>query len=212
MKKGLFALLMAVAMVVPVFAKGQGDFDIVGKIGATINPVVVYDGNPADYSYDQESGLSIAVEGFYYLLPELSLGLGINYQADSALKNTYENRDLKHGATNVYLTIKPTATIDSKIFTALYAMTQIGYGLNRLGGDGYSLEEIENDALYWGLGAGVEIKNSFIFEFVFSTSYYKMKRPLYTVVIDETHTKTYYSTQDMRNTALTVFVGYKFNV
>ncbi len=211
MKKFVFIMLLILTIVVPVLAKQQGSFDIVGKIGGTINPVVVYDDNPADYSYSQESALSIAVEGFYYLLPELPLGIGINYQMNSALKDTPLNTNLETGATNVYLTIKPISTMDSKIFTGLYAIGQIGYGLNRLDGNGYSLMEIESDGLYWGLGAGVEIKNDFIFEFVFSTSYYEIKRPECEILIDGV-VHTFYSTIDMKKSTLILFIGYKFNV
>ena len=204
-------MLLILTIVVPVLAKQQGSFDIVGKIGGTINPVVVYEDTSVDYSYSQNPTLSISVESLYYLLPELSFGLGINYQSDSALKDTPLNTKLETGATNIYLTIKPTSSIDSKIFTALYAIGQFGYGLNRLGGAGYSNTEIENDGICWGLGAGVEIKNNFIFEFVFSTNYYTLKQLDYPEVIDGVP-HTYYFTTDMKKSTLTLFVGYKFNV
>ena len=211
MKKAVLILLLILAVTVPAFAKKEGSFDVVGKIGGTINPVVIADGTPADFSCPQESALSIAVEGCYYVLPELPIGVGINYQMNSELKETLMNTKCENGATNVYLTIKPTSSIDSKIFTGLYAIGQIGYGLNRLDGDGYSLTEIESDGLYWGLGAGIEIKNNFIFEFVFSTNYYTLKQPDYTEVIDGV-SHTYYFTTDMKKTTLTLFIGYKFNV
>ena len=201
MKKMLVSMLLAVALVAPVFATEKGDMEIVGKLGFAVNPVVNYCYGSywnAD-SYDRNPALSIAVEGLYSVLPELPVGLGINYQFDSKEKgdDNYES-----GATNIYLTAKPIAKIDSKIFTALYAIGQIGYGLNRFDGKDFGKYEVDGNGLYWGLGAGTEIMNDFIFEFVFSTNYWssKYERPGYS------------HTEDMVTTALTLFVGYKFAI
>lgn len=204
MKKSLLTLLLAVAMAVPAFATDKGDIDIVGKLGFSVNPVTNYCngyGWNAD-AYDRNPALSIAGEGLYSVLPELPVGLGINYQFDSKEKgdDNYES-----GVTNIYLTAKPIAKIDSKIFTALYAIGQIGYGLNIFDGkNSYGGKfEADGNGLYWGLGAGTEIMNDFIFEFVFSTNYwsYKYKEPGYPD-----------TTTDMVTTALTLFAGYKFSI
>ncbi len=222
MKKSILAILLALALVSPMFAATaqkkaakpqtkqtavkketkpqyqKGRTEIVGKLGFSVNPVTNYCSSywSAD-SYDRNPALSIAVEGLYSVLPELPIGLGVNYQFDSKEKGL---KDYEEGATNIYLTAKPTAKIDSKIFTGIYAIAQIGYGLNRISGKGWNDSEIDSNGLYWGLGAGTEIMNDFIFEFIFSTNYwsYKIKR---------------YSTKyDVTSTALTLFAGYKFNL
>ena len=202
MKKSILAVLLAVVLVTPIFAAEQGSIDIVGKLGAAVNPewgyVIEEDGVGEDFKTNP--ALSIAVEGLYYVLPELPLGLGANYQFDSkGTKYDYDN-----GVTNVYLTIKPTAKIDSKIFTALYVIGQIGYGFSRISADDFFARKckVDSNGLYWGLGAGTEIMNDFIFEFVFSTNYWKLK------VESDSKSNTY----DMRSTALTFFAGYKFNI
>ena len=200
MKKGLLAVLLAIALAAPIFASEKGDINIVGKLGVAVNPKDGYvDDNydSVDY-YKRNPALSVAVEGLYYVLPELPVGLGINYQFNSEFTK-YEN--CEDGSTNIYLTVKPTAKIDSNIFTALYLIGQIGYGLYRLEGDGWEDCEVDS-GLYWGLGAGTEIMNDFIFEFVFSTNNWTYKW-------DDGYT---FEKQDMKGTALTLFAGYKFNI
>lgn len=216
MKKSLLALLLAVAMVVPVFAAEKGDMEIVGKLGVAVNPTIVWcygeDEGDSFGGYNKNPALSIAVEGLYYIFPELPIGLGLNYQFDSDLSGTWSGlKSSESGVTNIYLTVKPTAKIDSKIFTALYAIGQIGYGLNRVDMSGKWIDEpvyykydVDSNGLYWGLGAGTEIMNDFVFEFVFSTNYWSSK-----------YENTSYSSPeicDMKSTALTFFAGYKFNI
>ena len=213
MKKSLLTLLLAVAMVAPVFATEKGDMEIVGKLGVAVNPTFAWCFDDSNYKYDQayykNPALSIAVEGLYYVLPELPIGLGINYQFDSDLSAKWPDvSSCETGVTNIYLTIKPTAKIDSKLFTALYAIGQIGYGLNRMdfkGVDGFAgawKYEVDGNGLYWGFGAGTEIMDDFVFEFVFSTNYWSIK-----------YKDSYNSyVNDMKSTALTFFAGYKFNI
>ena len=199
MKKSILAVLLTLALVSPVFAAEQGSIDIVGKIGCAVTSKEVLVLNEYGYvdGYKKNPALSIAVEGFYYVLPELPLGLGINYQFDSKhAKPSGEWGKFESGVTNIYLTVKPTAKIDSNIFTALYAIGQIGYGFNRLSSTHGS--KVDSNGLYWGLGVGTEIMNDFIFEFIFSTNYWSCKM--------------YTTTYDMENTALTFFAGYKFNI
>ena len=199
MKKLVVVMLLAVALVVPAFAVEKSNIDIVGKLGFSVNPVTNYCNGYDWYSnsYDRNPALSIAVEGLYSVLPELPIGLGVNYQFDSKEKGL---KDYEEGATNIYLTAKPTAKIDSKIFTGIYAIAQIGYGLNRISGKGWNDSEIDSNGLYWGLGAGTEIMNDFIFEFIFSTNYWSYK------------IKGYSTKYDVTSTALTLFAGYKFNI
>ena len=215
MKKCLLALLLAVAMVVPVFATEKGDIEIVGKLGVAVNPTIVWcydeDEGGGFGGYDKNPALSIAVEGFYYIFPELPIGLGVNYQFNSDITEKISGASSKEsGVTNIYLTVKPTAKIDSKIFTALYAIGQIGYGLNRVDFSGkwtsedvYYKYDIDSNGLYWGLGAGTEIMNDFVFEFVFSTNYWSSKYK---------NTLGSSSTYDMKSTAITLFAGYKFSL
>ena len=166
-------MILALSFISPLFAAEKGDMEIVGKLGVAVNTTDVYvyeEYGDEVYNYEKNPALSIAVEGLYYLLPELPIGLGINYQFNSEKSkpviNSITSSSYESGSTNIYLTVKPTAKIDSKIFTALYAIGQIGFGLNRLDYSGWYLddgdkiyyeEEVDSNGLYWGLGAGMEI-------------------------------------------------------
>ncbi len=92
MKKGLFAVLLAVAMVVPAFA-AKGDMSVNAKLGLGVNNSVSLDGSdtisPKNtyYKYDMEMPVSIGAEFFYGLMDNLSVGLGVNYGFDSKSKN-----------------------------------------------------------------------------------------------------------------------------
>ncbi|MBO7610628.1 MAG: outer membrane beta-barrel protein [Elusimicrobia bacterium] len=197
MKKSLIVLILAVALVSPVFATEKGNIEIVGKLGVAVNPTDAYVFDDYYYnSYKKNNALAIAIEGFYSLLPELPVGLGINYQFNS--ERTKED-DYETGATNIYLTVKPTAKIDSKIFTGIYAIGQIGFSLNRGDGRYWAHGKVDSNGLYWGLGAGTEIMNDFIFEFIFSTNNWKYD-----------FGGLYHG--DIQSTALTFFAGYKFTI
>ena len=218
MRKSLLTMILALSFISPLFAAEKGDMEIVGKLGVAVNTTDVYvyeEYGDEVYNYEKNPALSIAVEGLYYLLPELPIGLGINYQFNSEKSkpviNSITSSSYESGSTNIYLTVKPTAKIDSKIFTALYAIGQIGFGLNRLDYSGWYLddgdkiyyeEEVDSNGLYWGLGAGMEIMNNFVFEFVFSTNNWtsKWKEPGDS------------STRDRQSTAFTLFAGYRFNL
>ena len=207
MKKFVVSFFLAVAFAVPVIAAEKGSIDVVGKLGAVVNSKMtfIYERNDSFLDCKIDSAVSSAAEGLYYLLPELPVGLGINYRFNSKLKS-WEGYEI--GVTNMYLTVKPTVKMDSKIFTAVYAIGQLGYGFNRMDGDGTETddykEEVGSNGLYWGLGVGTEIMNDFIFEFVFSTNYWKNK-----------YTDYFYGdteTTNMKTTAVTFFAGYKFNI
>ncbi len=210
MKKSLIIMLV-VAFVMPLFAAEKGNIELIGKLGVALNPtdgfVEILDDTEVS-GYTKNSALSISAEGLYYVLPELPLGLGINYQFSSERTKNYSYyKDPETGVTNIYLTAKPTLKIDSKIFTAVYLIGQIGYGLVRMGDydDGVFKRKIDSNGLCWGLGAGTEIMKDFIFEFVFSTNYWSIK-------YENNNNHLYDYKRDAESTALTLFAGYKFNI
>ena len=79
MKKGLFALLMAVALVAPAFAAEKGEISIIPKIG--IQPEVMFD---LDYSnadttqYDLNTMYVFDLEAFYSVSNIFSVGAGVS--------------------------------------------------------------------------------------------------------------------------------------
>ena len=213
MKKGLFAVLLAVAMVVPSFA-AKGDMSVNAKLGLGVNNSVSLDGSdvlaPKNtyYKYDTEMPVSIGAEFFYGLMDNLSVGLGVNYGFDSKSKNNevvpapFENK-LKAGTTNIYLAVKPEAKIDSKIFSSIYLVGQIGLAMARaeIECDDYDFPSIDvNSGLYLGFGIGTTIMDCVVVEIVCSSANLTAKKNPPAVPAD----------LDVQYTATTINVGYKF--
>ncbi len=215
MKKGLLAVLLAVAMAVPAFA-AKGDMSVNAKLGLGINNSVSLDGSdvlaPKNqyYKYDMEMPVSIGAEFFYGLMDNLSVGLGVNYGFDSKSKNEdilngapFKNQ-LKAGTTNIYLAVKPEAKIDSKIFSSIYLVGQIGLAMARAEIDhnsGYPIPSIDVDSgLYLGFGIGTTIMDCIIVELVCSSANLTAKETLPFIPKD----------LDVQYTATTINVGYKF--
>ena len=215
MKKGLFAVLLAVAMAVPAFA-AKGDMSVNAKLGLGVNNSVSLDGSdvlaPKNqyYKYDMEMPVSIGAEFFYGLMDNLSVGLGVNYGFDSKSKNddmlnqhSFKNK-LKAGTTNIYLAVKPEAKIDSKIFSSIYLVGQIGLAMARAEIDhnsGYPIPSIDVDSgLYLGFGIGTTIMDCIIVELVCSSANLTAKETLPFIPKD----------LDIQYTATTINVGYKF--
>ncbi len=213
MKKGLLAVLLAVAMAVPAFA-AKGDMSVNAKLGLGVNNSVSLDGSdvlaPKNqyYKYDMEMPVSIGAEFFYGLMDNLSVGLGVNYGFDSKSKNNnvahapFENQ-LKAGTTNIYLAVKPEAKIDSKIFSSIYLVGQIGLAMARaeIESDDYDFPSIDvNSGLYLGFGIGTTIMDCVVVEIVCSSANLTAKKSPPAVPAD----------LDVQYTATTINVGYKF--
>ena len=199
MKKGLFAVLLAVAMVVPAFA-AKGDMSVNAKLGLGVNNSVSLDGSdvlaPKNqyYKYDMEMPVSIGAEFFYGLMDILSVGAGINYNFGSNSKADMEGSKPEAKTVNFYLAVKPEAKIESDIFTSLYLIGQIGGSSIIVEGNGKS--ETADMGIYLGFGAGTIIKDCVIVELLISSANGSLS-------ING-------NTADLQYTATTINVGYKF--
>lgn len=197
MKKSILAVLLAVAFVVPVFSSEKKDMEIDAKFGYILdNNVKLYLADGTD-SGSTDRGCILGTDFYYYAASDLALGLGVNYILDS--KANYGWSD-KYGFTNVYFAVKPKMDLDSGILDSFYFIGQIGYGLFRFSFDDngtMSSPSIEN-GLYWALGVGLEIMDSFILELIHSFNYGY-------VTVDNDR-------NDMRYSALSINVGYKFKL
>ena len=123
MKKGLLAVLLAVAMVAPAFA-AKGDMSVNAKLGLGVSNNLNESSDEMDgvgYGLKMEMPFSIGAEFFYGLMDNLSVGLGVNYGFDSKFKdNPLFGDKMKAGTTNIYLAAKPEVKIDSSIFSSIY--------------------------------------------------------------------------------------------
>lgn len=157
MKKSLLAMLLLLTLVLPVFANEKGSMEGDVKLSVGLNPTIKF----GDESRDFNTTFGFGGDVFYYVDPAVALGLGLNYTFDTSMK---ENSDFKAGFTNLYFAVKPKIALESEIFTCVYFLGQLGYGMPRA-------SETNNlkGGIYWGIGAGTEI-NSFIVELVYGSS------------------------------------------
>ena len=202
MKKGLLAVLMAAALVVPAFA-AKGDKSVDAKIGLGVSNSCKMSG-PGDMSDDMIMGIkakapvSLGAEFFYGLMDNLSLGFGVNYTFNSETTVETDGKvNVKMGTTNIYVAVKPEAKIESDIFTSIYAIGQIGLAMNRMDAtvEGESFPSVDS-GLYLGAGLGATIKDCVIVELIFSSSNGSMSMNG--------------ESADVQYTATTFNVGYKF--
>jgi len=217
MKKGLLAVLMAVALIVPAFAAEKGSMEIVGKIGLNLNPNVAASGElakngafkPGDYEdcdCDVNNSVLIGAEFFYYLKKNFALGFGINNNFDADLQDLRDGElkfNSKIGFTNFYFAVKPKIELKSESFKSIYFLGQLGYGLLRFDStykirdnNEEKLAETDGNGLYWGIGVGTELRESFIVELLYSVNYGSIKCEGITA--------------DLTYTTITLNVGYKF--
>ena len=104
MKKELLAVLLAVAMAVPVFA-AKGDMSVDAKLGLGLGSSVTcfsedWNDGKIGSKFKIDMPFMLGAEFFYGLIDNLSVGVGVNYVFDTATK-MYS--DIKGGTTNIYL-------------------------------------------------------------------------------------------------------------
>ena len=210
MKKSLLALMLAVALVAPAFAAKDGDskFDIVGKIGLTLNPSCNANlGYGYYYEFNGEANSSgiLGVEGLYKVNEKISAGIGISYIFPSEMSTSFddywddEGDRMSLGFINIYATIKP------KLLEGIYAIAQIGYGIPNFDFDNWYNQngyKIDGGGIYGGLGAGIEYK-SFIFEALYSIN---------TATFKDGKDLTDYGEYVFTYSTLSFNVGYKFSI
>lgn len=173
MKKGLLAMLLAVALVAPVFAVEKGAMEVDAKLGYIIEPLLMEmfaDGDK--FAYNSESTFSLGADFYYYVMNNLGLGLGVNYIFSANMNDSWGDR-CKVGATNIYVAIKPVLEVkENKFIDKVYFLGQLGYSIanNNYMYYAYENKSFEN-GLYWAIGAGVE-KYNVILELVYSVSYH----------------------------------------
>ena len=189
MKKGLLALLLAVALVAPVFAADQGAMELDIKAGFNLMSNVNL-GGPKDEDFDIDPAFTAGVDFFYYVMPELAIGAGAQYVFNANV----DKAKLKAGWTNLYAQGKYVFDLGDDLFNNIYPLVQIGFGMLRIDPD----DDIDIESgLYWGIGAGTTIKECVVFELLYSQNKADVKQWGYTA--------------DGKYTTLQLKVGYKFS-
>ena len=168
MKKGLFALLMAVALVAPAFAAEKGKISIIPKIG--IQPEVMFD---LDYSnadttqYDLNTMYVFDLEAFYSVSNIFSVGAGVSFPTVKSIK--YFAGDIYLRTIAYYLAVKAETPVSITEKSSVYAVGKIGLNNMNVQQKETSSYSDSGSGLYFALGAGLDI-NNIIFEASYSIS------------------------------------------
>lgn len=175
MKKSLLGLLLAVAMVAPVFAVDKGTMEVDAKLGLIIEPLLMENETDSDkYGYNTDTTFSLGADFYYYAMNNLAVGLGVNHIFKAKINKGWGGSgDEEISSTNVYATVKPILAENGFVDKA-YFIGQIGYAVmdnNYIPSSDHS-KSLSN-GLYWGVGFGVE-KYNVILELVYSVSYHKL--------------------------------------
>ena len=191
MKKGLLALLLAVALVAPVFAADQGAMELDIKAGFNLMSNVKID----DWNYDEsvDPAFTAGIDFFYYVIPQLAIGAGVSYVFNSKIDDSGPG-DPKIGWTNLYAQAKYVFDLGDDLFNNIYPLVQVGYGILRLDPDDI---DIDSNGLYWGIGVGTTIKECVVLELLYSNSNATVKDAPFT--------------SDLKYSTLQLKVGYKFS-
>lgn len=157
MKKSILTALLALALVMPVFAGEKGAMEADVKMSIGLNPSIKVAGDSSDLN----TSFGLGGDVYYYVDPAVALGLGLIYNFDTSPK---DNSNFKAGTTNIYFAVKPKIALESEIFNCVYFLGQLGYGMPRA-----NMSEDLKGGIYWGIGAGTEIQ-SFIVELIYGSS------------------------------------------
>ena len=189
MKKGLLALLLAVALVAPVFAADQGAMELDIKAGFNLMSNVKID----DWNYDEsvDPAFTAGIDFFYYVIPQLAIGAGVSYVFNSKIDDSGPG-DPKIGWTNLYAQAKYVFDLGDDLFNNIYPLVQLGYSMLRLDPD----DLVDSNGLYWGIGVGTTIKECVVLELLYSNSNATVKDAPFT--------------SDLKYSTLQLKVGYKF--
>lgn len=188
MKKSLLAVLLAVALVAPVFAADEGAMELDIKAGYNLMSRAEFE----NWKSDVNAIFTTGVDFFYYVMPQLAIGAGVQYVFKSRIKQT---ADLKTGWTDIYAQAKYVIETGNDFFNNIYPLVQIGYGILNVDS---AIYETDSNGLCWGIGAGTTIKENFVFEILYSNANgsFKLKNGPWST--------------DLKYNALQLKVGYKF--
>ena len=197
MKKGLLAVLFALAIVAPVFAAEKGSMEVDGKLGVLFSPTFKMEAMGESESGDFKTTFSLGADFFYYVETNIAIGAGLEYVVPSEADDS--DGALKYGTTNLFVQAKYDFVIENDVFNNIYPIVQLGYGINSISGDYADMVDMKN-GLYWGIGVGTTIKENFIVELLYAFNY------------GEIDPKEAPFTADTTYKAFKLKIGYKFAI
>lgn len=208
MKKTLFAVLLALVLVSPVFATDKGTMQLDVKAGIPTSQEFKMENGSVTSNFDLDTTLSVGADFFYYVGSNIAVGAGIDHIFKSEIK--YDGSPApkdKVGFTNIYLQAKYDLVLNSDVVNNIYPVVQVGYGIASYDFDRGTYPPNSNleheSGLYWAIGVGTTIKEHLIIELIYSFDYGKTKMyipPYVNSNIDTTYT------------TIKLNVGFKFSL
>lgn len=192
MRKSLLAVLLVAALVLPVvpaFAADEGTMELDIKAGFNVMSKVDVD-KMKDID-DIDPAFTAGVDFFYYVMPELAVGAGIQNVFNAKIKDSSD----KVGFINLYAQAKYVFETGNDVFNNVYPLLQVGYGILNVDSD---FVDSDSNGIYWGIGVGTTIKENFVFELLYSMNNATVKD------------KGFGISSDVKYSTLQLKVGYKF--
>lgn len=232
MRKILTIILLILVFNINLFAKNSQilnlEFDL--KLGLDFNPTLaLYDMHSEGLSneglaYEFSNSFLLGMDFFFLKFSNLYLGVGINHIFESKIKT--KGYDAKSNITTYHIAGKYKMPLESKIFSNLYLIGNIGYANTNIDDienilnldeedsdlDIRRITKFDSNNFFWGIGFGTEFLDNFIAELTYSIIYENAKREtIITEYPDDIIGKTKLPCKT--NYSLIMFkVGYKFNI
>lgn len=221
MKKTIISFLFISVFAFTIFADNSRilNLELDLKLGLDFNPTLtIYDDNQG-LAHEFNNSFLLGADFFFLKFSDLYLGVGINHVFESKIKT--KGYDAKSDMTTYHLVGKYKMPLESKIFSNLYLIGNIGYANVNIDNteaililheedsdlDARNITKFDNDSFFGAIGFGTEFFNNFIAELTYSTIYGNAKRESVIIPVSRTTSprKTNYS--------LIMFkIGYKFNI
>ena len=175
MRKMLLVVLLAMALISPVFATDKGTMQLDVKAGIPLSQELKVKSDYGTFNYDMDTTLSIGADFFYYVDSNIAVGAGIDHVFKTKINYDGVGPNDKVGFTNIYLQAKYDFVLNNNIVNNIYPVIQVGYGISSYDFDLNIYEpgtnfETEN-GLYWAIGVGTTIKEHLILEVIYSFDY-----------------------------------------
>lgn len=232
MRKILTTILFVLVFNINLFAKNSQilnlEFDL--KLGLDFDPTLaLYDMHNEDpsnngYAHEFDNSFLLGADFFFLKFSDLYLGVGVNHVFESKTKT--KGYETKSNITTCHIVGKYKMPLESKIFSNLYLIGNIGYANTNIDNTEsvFILDEedsdlnirrltkFDSDNFFCGFGFGTEFLDNFIVELTYSIIYGKARRE--TIITDYPNDIIKKTNLPCKtNYSLIMFkIGYKFDI
>lgn len=222
MKKIITSLLFISIFTFSLFADDSQvlNLELDLKLGLDFNPTLVIHDNSDKNGLAHEFNNSFLLDVDFFILnfSDLYLGIGINHIFESEIKT--KGCDTKSNITTCYIAGKYKMPLESKVFSNLYLIGNLGYtniNINSMYNYIFETDEsgeemgviigknkFNNNGFFLEIGLGTELFNNFIAELTYSNIYGNMEN-IYSQIFEN-------NSQNITFSLIMFKIGYKFKI